>query len=242
MKKALTQLLVLCMIFTLAACGEKEPAETKPVETQPTEPAAKEYVLLRTKADIMQGLQMTPDNIAAWFEAYTTTNADEAANAIRWDSRKTIEYLWSKEAIPGGVIVNASMFTTTVPGDVTVNLEADLTYDAHYIGVIDKNGLTINVAGVDLLAKLPAGTTGRSISVSEIGIRVLDRAETNPDAEYTSKLTGNYNLKQNQGLLTFKSDSEELDLGILGSMMGSTELLVPALSYAEYDYYRRQGA
>ena len=41
MKKVLTLLLAMCMIFTLVACGGKEPVETKPVET-PTEPQVKE--------------------------------------------------------------------------------------------------------------------------------------------------------------------------------------------------------
>ena len=234
MKRVMTLLLALCMIFALAACGEKEPAETTPSTTQSTEPQTKEYVLLRTKADIMQGLQMTPANIDAWFEAYTTTSEEEAQNAIRWDSRKSIEYMWSKEAISGGTIVNAAMFTTTVPDDVVLNPEDDVTYDTQYIGMISKDGLTMNVAGVDLLAELPAGTTGRSITVSGVNIKVFDRGDADSENTYTSNLAGTYNLKQNQGLLTFVSDSTGVDLGILSSLMESADLIVPAMEYAGY--------
>lgn len=234
MKKVLTLLLALCMIFTLAACGEKEPAETKPVET-PTEPQAKEYVLLRTKADIGPGVQMTPENIDAWFEEYHTTDATEAANAIRWTSKDVIQYQWTKEAIPGNSLVDFTMFTTKVPdGVLPDDLEQELTYDTQYVGMITKDGMTINVAAADLLAKLPAGTTGKAIKVDAIAIEVTDRDQGNTDALYAETLLGSYNMKQSTGMLTFALEKAELDLGGLEVLLGGMQNLTPAVAYSTY--------
>ena len=229
MKKALTLLLAVCMIFTLVACGGKEPAETKPAETQPTEPATKEYVLLCTKTDIMQGMQMTPTNMEVWLEEYTTTDEAEAKNAIRASQIETIEYMWTKEAIPGGTILTSAMFTTQVPDGVIPDSPTEgVTYDNHYIGVIDKSGMYVNVSANDITSKFTG--TGRSIKVTSVDIMVTDRADGN-DKQYTERLTGEYNLKQNNGTLKFSIDESSLDsLGLFSSI----EMLVPALVYSEY--------
>jgi predicted small lipoprotein YifL len=234
MKQVLTLLLAMCMIFTLVACGGKEPVETKPVET-PTEPQVKEYVLLKAKTDIGPGVQMTPENMNAWFEEYRTTDEAEAANAIRWASKDAIKYQWTKEAISGNSLVTSTMFTTKVPdGVLPEDLEKELTYDTQYVGMVTKEGMTMNVAAADLLAKLPAGTTGKSLKIEAITIEVTDRDTSNPDALYAETLVGSYNMKQSTGMLTFKLESAKIDLGGLESLLGNTQNLTPAIAYSTY--------
>lgn len=119
MKKIIAICLTLCLTFSLVACGGNDkPSESQPQDTTPA-PQVKEYVLVKAKAEIAKDVQITPENLEQLFEAYTTTDATEAANAVRWDSRKTaIQHLWTKDVIPAGTLVNPGMFTVTVPDGV----------------------------------------------------------------------------------------------------------------------------
>lgn len=238
MKKVLTIMLAVCMIFSLAACGgNKEPAESKPADTTPTEPAVTEYVLARAKADIKKDLQMTQENMDAWLEEYVTTDAAEAENAIRWDSRKTLVlHKWTKENIAGGTILKQTMFTTTIPDGVLVTdpEEEEVVYKGNYIGVISTDGVTINVSAEEILAALPAGTTGRSIKLNQVSLLVTDEDVSNTNT-YVDNLFGDYDLKRDKGQLEFKSDGKSLDLGGLELILGGSPNLIPALMYASYN-------
>jgi hypothetical protein len=117
-------------------------------------------------------------------------------------------------------------------------LEKELTYDTQYVGMVTKEGMTMNVAAADLLAKLPAGTTGKSLKVEAITIEVTDRDASNPDALYAETLVGSYNMKQSTGMLTFALESAEINLGGLESLLGNMQNLTPAIAYSTYQEQR----
>lgn len=239
MKKKVLMLicLVACVLCVFSACKSEKPNTTKPT-TAPTEPAMQGYVLAKTKADIPVDSQMTPENIDAWLEQYTTTDENEAKNAVRWSQISSIEYKWTKDNIAKGTILSATMFTNTVPeGVIPPDPTENLTYDKNYIGVIDRSGLSLSMSAADLMSKLPEGTTGKSIQVQYIDVNVIDRDKTNPDANYTERLNGVYNLKQQSGDIVFTMTSSDISLGGFESLLGNIELLTPAMMY--YTYYQQ---
>lgn len=236
MKKAMLTLLMCAMLvglFMLAACQDQKLPPTPTVEN--TEPIAKLYTLARTKQEIPADTQMTPENIEDWLEQYTTTNETDAQNIVRWAQIESIQYQWTKQAIPSGTLINASMFTNVVPdGVIPPDPSESLTYDKYYAGVLDTSGLTLEIPAADLLEQLPEGVTGKQFQVEYINIKVIDRDEENADAQYNEQLNGVYNLKHQTGDVKFTVTSSGINLDGLGLLLGNTEFMAPAMIYYTY--------
>ena len=95
MKKIISLLLALCVVFTLAACAgnkpaETQPAETQPAETQPAEPGI-DYLALVNK------LNALPEGWEDALETVTITNSvgDEVAIDLSGSGLYTDEELHS---------------------------------------------------------------------------------------------------------------------------------------------------
>lgn len=236
MKKILLVLTILatCALFVFAACQDQQTPDVEPPADN-TEPSLHQYVLARTKEDIPFNTQMTPENIETLLEQYTTTDENEANNAVRWSQISTIVYQWTKYNISAGTILSIPMFSSIVPeGVIPPDPTENLTYDKKYIGVIDKTGLSLNVSADDLMAKLPEGVVGKSMQVQCVDITVLDRDNTNPDAKYTERLNGTYNLKQQSGDIAFTLKSSDVNLGGWEVLLDKVEVLIPAIIYKTY--------
>lgn len=236
MKKVIILLLTLCMIFSMAACSEKE--TSKPSQTiLPTQTPAKEYILVKTKTDIPKDTQITEDNITAFFEKYKTTEPSEVGSNVQWDNLKTdILHLWTKDIVPSGTIINPSMFSITVPDGVLPptdeEIEKDLVYDKAYKAVLNNDGMHLNIDVADLINALPEEQQkSTSIKIQSIQISIFDKDKSNQN-RYTETLTGEYDLKKVTGQINFKLDFNTEEIKSILPLENKS--LLPLLVYSEY--------
>lgn len=236
MKKVIILLLTLCMIFSMAACSEKEPS--KPSQTiMPTQTPIKEYILVKTKTDIPKDTQITEDNITAFFEEYKTTEPSEVGSNVQWDNLKTdILHLWTKDVVPSGTIINPSMFSITVPDGVLPptdeEIEKDLVYDKAYKAVLNNDGLQLNIDVADLINALPEEQQkSTSITIQSVQISVFDKDKSNQN-RYTETLTGEYDLKKVTGQINFKLDFNTEEIKSIVPLENKS--LLPLVIYSEY--------
>lgn len=236
MKKIISLCVMVCIVFGMTACADNKPAESTATTTT-TEPATKEYVLVKAKTDIAKDTQMTEDNIDVLFEAFTTSDSDVAKNAIRWANRQSeIQYLWTKDDIAIGTIVNPGMFSTTIPDGVLPSTDEELDeplYDKSYTAIACLDGLYVDIPAFDLLEALqPEVQILSSLSIKKIDIKIFDKNE--PDSKIIKDvLIGDYNLAEETGTMRFYLDTSQVNLSIFEEFTDKPEL-IPLLAYTNF--------
>ena len=236
MKKIISLCVMACMVFGMTACADNKPAEST-ITTTAAEPATEEYVLVKAKTDIAKDIQITEDSIDVLFEAFTTSDSDVAKNAIRWANRQSeIQYLWTKDDIAIGTIVNSGMFSTIIPDGVLPSTDEELDeplYDNSYTAMAGLDGLYVDIHAFDLLAALqPEVQILPSLSIKKIDITIFDKNE--PDGKILKDvLIGDYNLAEETDTMRFHLDTSQVNLSMFKEFADKPEW-IPLLAYANF--------